>query len=252
MSNRKNKSTSLKKGGSIPPPLPPRKKANIFKIEDAIEPSGPIGNKNFTATCDFCGSIFTPAQLSAGLNINTRSSYCNHQCGTKKNNPRYKSNINLECNSFMKGVFESFVAEAEKAPSINGVKTFDSLYRELKIHIPRLYPEEYLTLLNTIMDFEKKFGKYVDDVLNYDRYQEIAGSGTKPLVTPEDWAAAIRNMNRIISMANDTINIMLNSYIGEKASIDKKAYCKKLKADNCKQPCKVTSTLGIKSCSYQT
>jgi hypothetical protein len=49
-------------------------------------------------------------------------------------------------------------------------------------------------------------------------------------------------------MANTTIETMLNKYLGDVDS--KKAYCKKLKADNCKQPCKVTSTLGIKSCSY--
>jgi len=147
----------------------------------------------------------------------------------------------------MKGVFESFVGEIEKAPSINGIKTFDSLYRDIKFYVSKLYPEEYLALLNTIMEYEKRFGTYVDNVLNQDRYQEIAGTGYRQLVTPEDWASAIRNMNRIVSLANDAVNTMLKKYLGDIEG--KKAYCKKQKSD-CKQPCTPKSTLGIKSCTY--
>lgn len=240
MSGKNKQLTKSKKGGASPPPLPPRKKVLTSVM--------PLSTQDYNATCDFCGSIFTHSQLSAGLNINTRASYCNHSCGTKKNTPRYKSEIRSDCNIYARGIFESFVAEVEKSPSINGIKTFDSLYREIKFYVAKLYPEEYLALLNTIMDFEKRFGTYVDNVLNYDRYQEIAGTGYKQLVTPEDWAASIRNMNRIVSLANDAVSTMLKKFLGD---IDgKKTYCKKQKANNCKQPCKVTSSLLGKSCVY--
>jgi hypothetical protein len=237
MSSRKQ--VSKQKKGGAPPPLPPRK-----KVLTAVMP---LSTQEYNATCDFCGSIFTPSQLSANQNINTRASYCNTTCGTKKNTPRYKSNIEQGCHMYAKGIFESIVGDIEKSPSINGIKTFDSLYRDIKFYVSKLYPEEYLALLNTIMEYEKRFGTYVDNVLNHDRYQEIAGSGYKPLITPQDYSAAISNLLRIVSLANTAVETTLKKYLGDIEG--KKAYCKKQKTD-CKQPCSPKSTLGIKSCIY--
>jgi hypothetical protein len=149
----------------------------------------------------------------------------------------------------MKGVFESFVADAERGVTQFGAKTFNTLYKEVKDSHKYLDQSEYIELLDVIQQFETKYGKYVDLVLNHNQFTELSGSGgPKNLQTPNDWASAIRNLNRIIVLTDQTIGQMMENYMNATATKKRKQACRKSK--QCQSPCVVESGLIGKKCTY--
>lgn len=202
-------------------------------------------------TCDFCRTIFKPEQLSSSKYAK-RTSYCRRSCPLKKHEPRYNHVITPECQEFMKGIFESFVADGERGVTVFGVKTFDTLYKEIYEYYPYLTDVEYVDLLDIMQEFEEKYGKYVDLVLNQTKFMEIASSGgAKPLKTPADWASAIRNLNRILFLTNQSIDLKLESFLNKKAVERRKRACHKLSRLQCRHPCVLKSGVMGKVCTYQ-
>lgn len=202
-------------------------------------------------TCNFCRTIFTPNQLSNPI-YQKRASYCKSSCPLKKEDPRYSQAVKSECQNFMKGVFESFVADAERGVTIFGVKTFDTLYNEVKREYQYLSDNEYTDLLDIIQEFEIQYGNYIDLVLNQNKFYEIASSGgPKELKTPADWAAAIRNLNRILVLANQGIEGRLSMYLNKAATEKKIRECKKSPKNKCFRPCSTEGGYFGKTCTYK-
>lgn len=201
-------------------------------------------------TCDFCRTIFKPEQLLSPKYVK-RASYCRKSCPLKKKEPRYNHAVTPECQEFMKGVFESFVADGERGVTVFGVKAFDTLYKEIVQYEPYLTTIEYVDLLDIMQEFEKRYGEYVDLVLNETKFMEIASSGgAKPIKTPADWASAIRNLNRILFLTNQSIDLKLESFLNKKAVERRKRDCHKLSRLQCGRPCVLESGVAGKVCAY--
>jgi hypothetical protein len=81
---------------------------------------------------------------------------------------------------------------------------------------------------------------------------ELSSTGgiKKDITSPEDWAAAIRNLMRILTDMNQGVENLLKKYLGEEATKEKTKTCRERSTDKCAHPCKVVSTLGIKRCTY--
>lgn len=203
------------------PPLPPTPRHKKKKE--------PIGN-----TCTFCNAVLKNTSIES-----RRKSYCG-KCETVPGPgvlPRFKKPIvSKHVNDYMKGVFESFVAEIEVAPSFYGFMSFDKLYEHVRFHSGILTPEQLATLLEIINEFEGRWGEYVEMVLNQSRYMEISGSGNerKEFKIPSDWAAAIRNLIRVLADVNNIVKLTLSQYLeapkGKGKSKAKKSFFKKAKA----------------------
>jgi hypothetical protein len=213
-------------------------------------------------TCNFCNTLIKPHKFESHLN-----SYC-RICSSKSGEPRFKtpipkqtaekaklpSDIRRPINFYMKGVFEAFVAEVIQAPSFFGFKNFDRLYDDVNFFDAYLTEKEYTSLLKYIYDFETRWSKYIDMVLNNTQYMEISSTSNEPkdINTPEDWAAAIRNLLRILTLANSSIKGQLDLFLSERSQSEKKIACKKQLATQCKRPCKVlTNKLGKKYCTLK-
>lgn len=199
------------------------------------------------STCIFCHTVFDTKQR-----VKSRTSYCSDKCEIKGKSvkPRFQRQIPDEAiHEYMKGVFESFIVDIEKANGIFGEKTFDGLYLDLKLHQSELTEEESQKLNDVIAAFEVQFGKFVGLVLNENKFMELSGSGKKPIVTPGDWAAAIRNLVRIVTLANQAFYSQLHAMTDPEK---RQQYCKSLSAKRCTHPCQVQTTLGIKRCGYKS
>lgn len=197
-------------------------------------------------TCNFCNSIFKKAH-------GVRQSYC-FSCPPTKGMPRYREKINDDhVNDYMKGVFESFIAEIETTPYFYGFLSFDKLYEYIKSHYKYLSESEYISLLKILTEYETRWSQYIDLVLNHSRYIEIAslGGGKKEFKTPSDWAFAIRNLLKILSDANILIKSRVSQLISQTAIQKKKKLCQKTSVTKCKHPCIVSEKLGIKKCNYK-
>jgi len=202
-------------------------------------------------TCDFCQLIFKNADLSSEKYAK-RASYCPKTCSGKKNEPRYMHVITPECQKFMKGVFEAYVATGERGTTIFNVKTFDALHTHLQNFHKYISDAEYNDIFELLQIYEEKYGKYVDLVLNQTKFMEVnSSSGPKPIKTPDDWASAITNLNRILDLANQGIDIKLESFLNKKAVESRKKNCKKLSKSQCTHPCVLESGAIGKTCSYR-
>jgi hypothetical protein len=199
-------------------------------------------------TCDFCRTIFTPEQLHT-IKYRHRAYYCKGSCPTQKGMMRMYRNIPPECQPYMKGVFESFVADSERGLTVFGIKTFDSLYKEVQRLYPYLTDPEYIELLSIIDQFEIKYGQYIDMVLNYGKYLELSGGTPKDLKTPADWASAIRNLIRNLTLANQAVDSLLEAFLNKKATEGKNRVCKGLK--RCVRPCVTEKGTFKNICTYK-
>lgn len=200
-------------------------------------------------TCDFCRKLFKPSQYNTNPNRLIYCKLCARSNGVVK--PRFMEQIEGD-QIYMKGVFESFVAEVEQSPAIFGMLNFDKLYNHITFHHKYLTDSEYADLLDILFQYERRWGEYIDLVLNQSMYTEISSSGgvKKSFKTPSDWAAAIRNLLRILSDTNNAIKSQLDIYIGDAGRLSKKNMCQKRTVSKCSHPCKVRSKLGIKYCTY--
>jgi len=203
-------------------------------------------------TCNFCSTLIKPEMYKAHPG---RYTYC-HSCQRQQGIPRFRVPITDENVHFhMKGVFEAFVAEVEQAPSIYGYKNFDRLYADVKFYYSYLTEQEFTSLLEYIYDFESRWSEYIDLVLNHGQFMELSSTGgiKKDIKTSEDWAAAIRNLLRILSMANTSIQGQLTLLTSPESQLKKKDACQKQPVSKCRHPCIVTkSKMGFKSCTFKT
>ncbi len=216
-------------------------------------------------TCHFCQTIFSPSEYQQ--HANDRLSFCPSVCMTRQTSsrveigkrspqitiPRFKSPIdNPQINYYMKGLFEAFVIEIERSPSFYGNLNFDKLYQYIKSRYQYLTETEYITLLEILNQYEQRWGEYVNMVLNETRYTEISSSSKikKEFKTPSDWAAAIRNLMRILSDANHVIKSQLELYLSPAKIEEKKKLCHRSSVAHCNHPCKIKTKMGLKYCSY--
>lgn len=204
-------------------------------------------------TCKFCHTIAKPEQIKAHPD---RYGYCS-KCTLPKRkvsqNVRFREKIpNANIQKYMKGVFESFVAETERLPSVFGQRNFDRLKDYVVSYKTYLTTDELYYLLDIITEYEKRWSEYIDLVLNKTKFMELSSTGgiKKKITSPEDWAAAIRNLMRILADMNQGVENMLKQYMGEKATKEKAKACHAQSVAKCAHPCKVTTTLGIKRCTY--
>lgn len=200
-------------------------------------------------TCNFCATFAKPEHPN-------RYGYCG-QCkrGVSKGTHtlRYRQkNTDPAIRNYMKGVFESFIATVERSPAMFRQRTFDSIKNHVVSYNKYLTMDEMYHLLDTITQFEKRWSKYIDLVLNKSKFMELASSGglEKDLVTPEDWTAAITNLIWILTQMNDLVEIQLKNYLGPEGTKEKTKMCKERPLRLCAHPCKEVSTLGLKRCTY--
>lgn len=207
-------------------------------------------------TCDFCGTLFGVKYEK----FSERRQYCK-KCinkGQLKENVKKQQRYNTvitdpQVQEYITGVFESFVAETERATTVFGVKTFDTLYREIKQLYPYLSEHEYIEMVELVNDCEKKFGKYVDLVMNEHKFTEIGSSGKREqdLKTPGDWASAISNLIRILTLANQWVELKLESFLGQKAFEKRVLECKKYSSEKCQPPCVIEKGIFGPKCTYK-
>ena len=197
---------------------------------------------NKKRTCDFCTKVLKTQEYQI---IPTRMSYC-QGCPQQSSDKPVKLRmdepiVDDATQQIFKGLFEAFVSEVERGASIFGYDSFKNLYGRVNFYYKYLTQDEYDKLFGIIVDYEEQWGKYIDMVLNQSYYIEIASSGKGPqeLKTPRDWAAAIRNLIRILADANTPIEGFLRDYISNEKLQVKKTNCKKQSAKTCQRPCQV-------------
>jgi hypothetical protein len=199
-------------------------------------------------TCVFCRTIYPNVDFGAPK-WRKKAPYCHPLCPTKTPDdmPRYRQPVHPACVRVSRGIFESFVAEAENSVTVFGSKTFDTMYNELNRLYMYLDQEEYIEILDTILTYENKYGSYIDLVLNQQKFYEVASTGQpKALKTPSEWTTAIKNLHQILVMANQAFTTLLTKYLDKNASIHKKKICVKRSASKCTKPCVVTG----RKCTY--
>jgi hypothetical protein len=131
-----------------------------------------------------------------------------------------------------------------------GEKTFKGMYLEIKsLKDSNQMTEDEANQLekDVIKPFLENYSSFIRDILIRGIYKEISGSGSKKLITPRDWAAAIRNLIRIISLANQAYTIQLNKILDP---IKRKERCNSISdLSKCKPPCSIKTSITGRHCT---
>ena len=214
--------------------------------------------------CSFCNKAFEKSRVHPQFCMFNNEKYGSVRCDTpflnneQKNEimriiPSFEREVNDEnAEELLNGVFETFVIDIQNSSTIFGEKTFLGMSQHLKylFNSSQITEDEeedfYFTF---IYPFQIKYEEFISLVLINGEYKEISGSGTKKLSTPRDWAAAIRNLIRILTLANQAFTIQLNKFMDPE---QRKQRCKAItKLDECKIPCSIKSSLKGKYCTYK-